>query len=96
MTRDGNDEWVNIYRKQKAHGNSVYHSPNEANPEHMAKNICRWGKPTKISKNWGEARRFLYLEHSNSEKRMSEIRAHLQQVKFTRTEGSTHQIQVTW
>ena len=34
--RDGNDEWVNIYRKQKAHGNSIYHSPNEANPEHMA------------------------------------------------------------
>ena len=36
MTRDGNDEWMNIYRKQKAHDNSVYHSPNEANPEHMA------------------------------------------------------------
>ena len=36
MTSDGNDQWVNIYSKQKAHGNSVYHSPNEANPEHMA------------------------------------------------------------
>ena len=36
MKRDGNDETVNIYRKQKAHGNSVYHSPNKANPEHMA------------------------------------------------------------
>ena len=36
MTRDYNDEWVNIYRKQKAHGNSVYLSPKEANPEHMA------------------------------------------------------------
>ena len=36
MARDGNDKSVNIYHKQKAHGNSVYHSPNEANPEHMA------------------------------------------------------------
>ena len=36
MTRDGNDESVNIYRKQMAHSNSVYHIPNEANPEHMA------------------------------------------------------------
>ena len=36
MTRDSNDESVNIYCKQKAHSNSVYHSPKEANPEHMA------------------------------------------------------------
>ena len=36
MTRDGIDAWVNIYTKQKTHGNSVHHSPNEANPEHMA------------------------------------------------------------
>ena len=36
MTRDSNDESVNIYREQKAHGNSVYNSPNETNPEHMA------------------------------------------------------------